>query len=135
MLAPSLSRCRPPRNARAGSAVSPVSLEALELAKPESLQLAGLGPRQLAHELDRPRVLVRRDGALDEVLQLAPERLAPFAARLQHDEGLDDFTALAIRRADHRAFADGGVREQRAFDLRPGDVVAGTDDHVIGACL
>src|SRR5262249_32597414 len=45
-------------------------LRLLLLAQLEALDLAGLGVRQVGDELDRARVLVRRDLGLDEILQL-----------------------------------------------------------------
>ena len=37
--------------------------------------------------------------------------------------------------ADHATFGHGRMREQRAFHFRARDVVAGADDHVVGARL
>ena len=54
---------------------------------------------------------------------------------LQDHEGLDDHAALVVRRADDAAFGDRRMGEQRRLDLRAGDVVAGRDDHVVGARL
>ena len=57
------------------------------------------------HELDPARILVRRDLALHEVLQLLRPAPAPrLAPSPQHHEGLDDLPALRVRHADHRAF-------------------------------
>src|SRR5437667_10422340 len=83
------------------------------LAQPEALQLAGLGARQRIAELDRARVLVRRNRRLDEVLQLAHQRVAGASAVAQHDVGLDDLAALRIGRADHRALGHRSVLQQR----------------------
>src|SRR5450432_2186619 len=46
------------------------TLAARRAAQQIALQLAGGGPRQAVHELDGPRVLVRRDLLLGERLQL-----------------------------------------------------------------
>ena len=61
------------------------------LAQLEALQLAGLGARQPVAELDRARVLVGRDGLLDEVLQ----RRAPWPASAA-PPGLSTTKALTI---------------------------------------
>src|ERR1700750_1015186 len=45
-------------------------LSSSTVAKDESLDLAGAGAGQVGDELDRARVLVRRDACLDELLQL-----------------------------------------------------------------
>src|SRR5689334_5200303 len=49
---------------------------ALDLAKLEALHLAGLGARQVGHELDRPRVFVGRDFRLREVLDVLDQGVA-----------------------------------------------------------
>ncbi len=41
----------------------------------------------------------------------------------------------ASGRADHAAFGDRRMRQQRGLHFRPGDVVARRDDHVVGARL
>ena len=69
------------------------------------------------------------------VLQRPRHRGVAGHAGAQHDVGLDDLAALLVGAADHAAFGDRRVREQRRLDLRPGDVVAGRDDHVVGARL
>src|SRR5690348_11227768 len=109
--------------------------ETLALPQPESLQLAGGRARQLADKFDRPRIFVRSDLALDEILQ-RPLRLgAELGTGPQHHDGLDDHASLLVRGADHRHLGDVGMAEQRLLDLRPGDVVAGADDHVVGPRL
>ena len=60
---------------------------------------------------------------------------SPRVRRAQHDERLDDLPALLVGRADHRALGDGLVAQQHVFHLERGDVVAGRDDHVVGARL
>ena len=57
----------------------------LALAQAEALDLAGRGLRQLVDELERARVLVRREPLLDEGLELGVARRV---ARLDDDEGL-----------------------------------------------
>src|SRR6201987_6447893 len=47
--------------------------------------------------------------------------------------GLDKLAALLIGNADHRTFFDVWMRQQRRFDFRPGDIVAGRNDHIVGA--
>ena len=54
---------------------------------------------------------------------------------MEHHIGLDDHAAVVVRRADHAAFGDGRMGEERGFHLRPGDVVARRHDHVVRARL
>src|SRR5690606_34594400 len=75
---------------RADKEVRPL---ALHLAEPEALELARLRARQRVHERDGAGVLVRRDLALDEVLQLLGERVVPGEAVAEDDERLDDLPA------------------------------------------
>ena len=98
----------------------------------EALDLAGLGPGQFGHEFHRARILVRRDLRLHVVLQPLRARLAPGHARLQDDVRLHDLAAIGIGRADDGALRDILVRQEGRLDLRPGDVVAGGNDHVVG---
>src|SRR5207247_5228950 len=58
--------------------------------------LPGLGPRQRVNELDLARVLVRRELALDVILELGDERLARLDARLEHDDGFRHEAAHGI---------------------------------------
>ena len=55
----------PPRRVRAGHG---------DLPQRKSLQLAGFGLRQLCDEFDRARIFVRRDLALDVILQRGRQR-------------------------------------------------------------
>src|SRR6185369_8604787 len=61
---------------------------ALALAQPETLDLAGGGLGQLGDELEQSRVLVGRELALHEVLELLLELRRRRSARLEDDEGL-----------------------------------------------
>src|SRR5918997_233432 len=45
------------------------------------------------------------------------------------------YGAMRVRHADHGAFGDSRMFEQHRFDLRTRDVVAGGNDHVVGAGL
>ena len=90
---------------------------------------------RLAHELDLARVLERRDAGLHVVLQRLDHRGVAGVARLEHAEGLDDHAALLVGLADHAALGHGRVPQQRVLDFRAADVVAGGDDHVVGAGL
>src|SRR3546814_8826225 len=47
----------------------------------------------------------------------------------------DLLSALGVRRADHGAFLHQRMQHQHGFDLGAGDVVAGRDNHVVGARL
>src|SRR6202034_1837239 len=71
----------------------------------------------------------------DVLLQLFDEVGAGEGLGREDDEGGDDLAALGVRGADDAALADQGVLEEDALDLDAGDVVAGGDDHVVGACL
>ena len=53
----------------------------------------------------------------------------------QHHVGLHDHAAARVGRADDGHLDHVRVTEQRLFDLGPGDVVAGRDDHVVAARL
>ena len=72
---------------------------------------------------------------LDVILQRLGQRGVADVIRAQHHVGLHDLAAIRVGRADHAAFGDRRMREQRGFHLRAGDVVAGRDDHVVGARL
>src|SRR5262245_1768370 len=67
--------------------------------------------RELGDEGDLPRVLVRRGGALDVLLELARQRLRADDAGLEDDEGLDSLTELLVGDADHRGLCDRRVLE------------------------
>ena len=89
----------------AGSALAPAHLHrerasdhpatasrAISSRRPEALELAGRGARQLAHDLDLPRPLVGRQRALQEPPHLRPQRLrlrGRIAGHHEH-EGLDE---------------------------------------------
>ena len=88
-----------------------------------------------AHILDGARILVGRDRRLDVFLQHLGQRLVAAIARTQHHVGLDDLAALVVGRADHAALGDRRMRQQGGLDLGTGDVVAGRNDHVVGARL
>ena len=77
----------------------------------------------------------RARSRLDVVLQRLGQRGIAGHAGAQHHVGLHDLAALRVGRADHAAFGDGRMGEQRRLHLGPGDVVAGRDDHVVGARL
>src|SRR5207248_9836672 len=57
----------------------------------------------------------------------------PYTTLFRSHVRLHDLPALLVRRADDGAFGDVGVRQKRRLHFRPGDVVAGRDDHVVGA--
>src|SRR5262245_19208644 len=94
-----------------------------KLAKAKALQLACFRARQRFDVLDGARVLVRRDLALDELLQLGSERGIADVTALQDDVRLDDLSAFVVRRADDAAFRDNRMQQQRGFDFRAGDVI------------
>ena len=43
-------------------------------------------------------------------------------ARLEDDEGARNFTADFVRNPDDRGVGDGGVKEEKAFEFRGGDL-------------
>src|SRR5688572_13223009 len=106
---------------------APAETKALELPRRRS------GERLDVFDLSR--VLVRCDRMLDEVLQLARERLVTGSRRAEHDVGLDELPSLLVGDTDHGTFRDRWMLEQRVLDLGSGDVVARGHDHVIGARL
>src|SRR5579883_3555591 len=99
----------------------------------ETLDLPGRGLRQRVGENDRTRILVRGDRRLDMILQSLGRLGRALDSRREHDMRLHDLAALLVRRADHCAFYDVAVRQQSGLDLRPGDVVAGRNDHIVAA--
>src|SRR5260370_694791 len=107
----------------------------LLLAKPETLYLTGACTRQGLAELNGARVLIRCDALLNEVLQHSNQGSISGIVGLEHHERLDDRAAFCIGRANYGALRHGRMREQGSFDLRPGDVVARCDDHVVCARL
>ena len=66
----------------------------------------------------RARILVRRDRLLDEILQRRRHQRIRRVPFLQHDERLDDLSALRVVDTDDAAFGDGGMQQQRALDFR-----------------
>jgi hypothetical protein len=46
---------------------------------------------------------------------------------------LDNLSAFLVCGADHRAFENRLIRKKRGFHLQSGNVLAGRDDHVVGA--
>src|SRR5262245_11164364 len=93
------------------------------------LDLARRGARHLmlADVRDRARPLVPGDPFL------APREHVPFghaAAVVQDDDGVDGFSPLLMRNADHCDVPDGRVRAEDLLDLRRIDVLAAAADHV-----
>ena len=67
------------------------------------------------------------------LLQFARERVRPLNAFHEDDEGFHDLAACFIRARDNGGFGDGGVLDQRAFDLERADPVSSGDDDVVAA--
>ena len=82
-------------------------------------------------ELDGARILVWRDLLLHEVLQFLDHLGSTLVSRAQDDERLDNLPAFFVLDSDDAAFSDRRMQQQRAFDLRAGDVVATRNDHVV----
>ena len=51
----------------------------------------------------------------------------------EHDEGLDDLTAIRVGHADDGALGHRRMLEERALDLERPDAVGGGEDHVVRA--
>lgn len=69
------------------------------------------------------------------MLELCDQLDARPDAWRKDDERLDDVAARVVGRRDDRALRHRGVLERCLLDLEAGDVVAGRDDHVVGADL
>src|SRR5688572_22784028 len=67
----------------------------------EALQLAGLGAGQRVDEVDRARILVRRDAFLHVFLQLFSGLIVLGKVFFQNYESLHDRAAVGVRRAHH----------------------------------
>src|SRR5688572_787885 len=89
-----------------------------------ALDLAGRGLRQLVDELDPARVLVRRDAALHELLQLLRKRVAAGLAVLQQDECLRLRELVLVLHPHDPALEDRRVLHERGLDLRRRDPLA-----------
>jgi hypothetical protein len=72
-----------------------------------------------------PRIFVWRDCRLDVILQSLAGRFVRRDALDQYNVRLDDLPTIAVGDADHRAFPDLAVTEQRGFDFRAGNIVTG----------
>src|SRR3954454_2329525 len=90
-----------------------------QLAPPE---FARRGLRKRFDELDLARIFVRGNGLLGVTLEFGDKRFVGNDPRRGDDEGLHLLSALGTRHPDHRAFRDGGVREERMFHFRSADV-------------
>src|SRR6476661_3365833 len=122
-----------PLSRRSPAARGAASSGRLRLPQPEPLQLARFGAGQARHELDLARVLVRGDGGLHVLLQCTHHGRPRFVPGLEHAERLDDHPALLVGLADDAALGDRWMAQQRILDFGAADVVAGGDDHVVGA--
>ena len=65
----------------------------------------------------RQRIDAFVDKALDLLLLGRPAD-----ARLEDDKGARNFTADFVRNPDNRGVSDGGVKEEKAFEFRGGDL-------------
>src|SRR5439155_26926654 len=129
------------RRSRRGKAASidrvaawaPIHLAPLALTQLDAPDLPAHRLRQRVHELDRPRIFVRRGDALHVVLQRTDELVTRLMAGMQHDEGLDDLATYRVRARDHRGLDHRRMLEQRTLDLERTDPVAGRADDVVRA--
>src|SRR5580692_9069332 len=92
------------------------------------LDLAGPALGQRVHDPHVPRVLVRRDLALDEVAQLLGGGGGP---RLEGHRGADLLAQGGVRQPDHGGLGDRGMLVEHLLDLPRVDVVAAPDDQVL----
>src|SRR5579883_3039033 len=88
--------------------------------------------RQRLDEIDGARHLVAGDPLARELDELARRQRC---ALLLDDDRLDRLAPLIVGHADHGDIGDGGMGEERAFDLRGIDVLAARDDHVLHAIV
>src|SRR6202171_1401261 len=103
--------------------------------QPEPLQLARRRARQLIGELDRARIFVRSDLALDEVLQRLRRLRAEVCAFPKYQHRPAGPAPPLVGRADDGGLGDRGMSKERFFDLWARDVVARADDHVVSPGL
>src|SRR5579872_7486103 len=92
------------------------------------LDLAGRPLGQRVGDPHVPRVLVRRDLALDVVAQLLG---GDGGARLEGHRGGDLLAERLVRHADHGGLGDRGMLVEHLLDLARVDVVAAADDQVL----
>ena len=97
----------------------------------KSLQFAGFRLGKLRDKSDRTRIFVRRDLALDVLLQRRRQRGVGGDAGRKDHIGLDDHAARLVGGADDAAFGHRRMGQQCGFDIRTGDIVAGRDNHVV----
>src|SRR3989442_2519972 len=114
---------------------SGVDTTLLLLAQSVALNLPRTSTRQSIAELDGAWILIRRDVLFDKVLQHPYQSGIPGMALPEHHKRLDDRTAFCIGCAYNSALRHCGMHEQNSFNLRPGDVIACRNDHVVCACL
>src|SRR5262249_12604591 len=69
------------------------------------------------------------------ILQCLHHLRVTHMSRPQHDESLGHHAALRIGNADDRTFGDRRMGEERVLDLYSRYIVAGRNDHVVGARL
>src|SRR5204863_10157315 len=86
-------------------------------------------------ELDATLVLAPRDCAFHVALRALCGPVRSCVAALEHDVRLHDLSTVFVGHADHTAFGHRLVHEQHALDFGTGEVVAGRNDHVVGARL
>jgi hypothetical protein len=66
------------------------------------------------------------------VAMFARVSVSPRTAR-EHDERVDELTAIPVGHADGRILVNSRMLEQRGFDFWLSDVISSGDDHIVGA--
>src|SRR2546428_9357283 len=95
--------------------------------------LAGSGERQLLHELDDARVLVRGESRANVFLEVGFQRLSCREAFPEDDHRLHDFRADGVRLSHHRDQRDGWMVRKAGLDLAGADAVATAGDQIVVA--
>src|SRR5262245_48481385 len=97
--------------------------------------LARRGERQLGHELDLARVLMRGEAGLHEGGEVGLERLRADNLGPELNEGLHDLGTYLVGHADDTDHGDGGMAHQAFLDLARADAIAARGDDVVVAAL
>src|SRR6478752_6533367 len=88
----------------------------------EALNLTGCGLREFGHEFYPARILVRRKPVFDMAFQTVRQCRRASDAWPRHDERLRLDEILIVRNTDHCCFQYIGMRHERGFHLKRGNV-------------
>ena len=97
------------------------------------LDLPGCCAWQPSHKFHGARIFVGSNLGLHILLKHAPGSIVGLGTVAQHHKGLGDLATFMVRNTDYGALQHVRVAEQGRLDLRPGNLIAGTDNQVIGA--